>query len=126
HEDTRLTLADRVHGPGHGLQVGGQLPALRPRDLAVDLVRDFQGAPIQAPTRRCRARGNTAPLRRVVLAVELQVASVLRRTDERETISFVGADLVHDRDVDRYHGLPRPCEPRPGRGALVRVVDGGR
>ena len=44
HEDGRLTLTDRAHGSRQRLQVGGKLSPLRPRDLAIDLVDDFQSA----------------------------------------------------------------------------------
>jgi hypothetical protein len=44
HEDVRLTLADRAHGPGQRLEVGGKLDLLGPRDLALYLVGDFQNA----------------------------------------------------------------------------------
>jgi hypothetical protein len=44
HEDVRLTLADRVHGPGQRLEVGGKLDLLGPRDFSLDPVDDFQSA----------------------------------------------------------------------------------
>ena len=44
HEDGRLTLADRAYDPGQRLEVGGKLAPLGPRDLAIDLVDDFQSA----------------------------------------------------------------------------------
>ena len=47
HEGVRLTLADRAHGPGQRLEFGGKLDLLGPRDLALDLVGDFQSALIQ-------------------------------------------------------------------------------
>jgi hypothetical protein len=44
NEDVRITLADRVDGPGQRLEVGRKLSPFGPRDLAIDLVDDFQSA----------------------------------------------------------------------------------
>ena len=42
HKDVRLTLADGAHGSGQRSEIGGKLGLLGSRDLAIDLVGDFQ------------------------------------------------------------------------------------
>lgn len=44
HEDGRITLADRAHGPGQDLEVRGKPSPLGPPDLAIYLFGDFQSA----------------------------------------------------------------------------------
>lgn len=44
HEDVRLMLADRVHGPSQRLAVRGKFDLLGLRDLVLNLVGHFQSA----------------------------------------------------------------------------------
>src|SRR6266851_10125190 len=59
HQDVRRALIRGVHRLRQSLEIGRKLDLLSVRDLALDLVGDFQSALVQPACRVCRAAGTS-------------------------------------------------------------------
>ena len=111
--DVGLGVAGNVRGDREGLAIVGDLDLLRVQNLAVDLVRQLDGAIAHAPAGSGITRRQIRPLRRVVFPIELDaLRRLLGRIDEGETAVVEGFDLHLIGRVDLLgNALPRAGKP---------------